>query len=602
MKCKKNINLKGLALRIVALGQVVFTLATLGSCKKSNNNIITKDDVNYSDEVTIDNIVENNDVSFSENVEVFENDDDIKDYASYSYLSKHIEDFFPDISKVDEEQKVRIADKYYSFFRDKNLYNENDLLNATNAEVKKIIDYKDKNYECEYVFKSIYDLIDSILENSAKYEKKHQSKNTKNIFNKYKKGLKLDVEEEEIIEAVFSCLFYWDRYATSNKNEDACKLKNLSISVVQEEKDSSVLGRYYREKNLIEIYYKNNKEYLLTVEDLTFSDLIEDVLNHEINHLRQVPCDCRIKKGQKDIVDYSLFANGIMESSAESALYNERFVRPDYFEKYGLLGLSYYDARISEAELMLLSIFNDYSINDYYKAMFDSDISGILKFFCVENKDDIKDFYSILKQEDALNNLNNLAFKILNVHIMTYKEAHECVGSSYRVLLFDNILKELVKYTKNNDDFDLIANILTYDIIKSYILDKYKLGYCDNGEYYFDQEVIDSLKKSDINYIDFLAQYYNVSVDSIKAYEQSLEFTSLAGILSDVLEDYSEDIERYGKYNYRELYFAQKLLERFPKLKIINKVSRYYHFLYLDLDNDNILYTSDKSYTKRKKH
>ena len=596
MKCKKNINLKGLALRIVALGQVVFTLATLGSCKKTNKGIVENDVAIYSYEV-------------STQIE------DTSEYRVYNYLTKSLEEFFPDIEEADNEQKVKIADKYYSFFRGKNLYNEHDLLNATNAEIKQVVENSKNNYSCDYIYYpgNWLDLYNMIIEKSAKYEKDNYSDNSISVFVPICDGLELNESQIMMSNIIKDIIKKWDTYACNDKNEDACRFSDLKISIVKEYEEPDVFGYYLNDENLIVLVYNNilnlSNDLLFKLDhnNASFSEIIESTLEHEINHMRQHPCKCRVKKGQQCTLaksSYSEIGSLLVESSAESALYNENLDN-GYFYTFGSDGCSYNVERKAESELMLLSIFNSYSIDDYYKAVFDCDLSQILAFFGVESLDDIKDFYTILKQIDAIHFQNDLVYRILDTKKVTYEMVKDCVGSSYRVLLFDNVLKELINYTKNNNDFSLIENILIYNIIKTRIINKADMVlFDDNDECYYDKEIIDSIKESNDKYVQFLSQYYKVDINSINNYLKSSEFKEMMLVIKKILprSNVSFSNIKMTKEEQERYDFVLSLLKKLPKLQRIMRYTSYWDCETIDLDDDSLLYKEGNSFTKSKKH
>ena len=380
--------------------------------------------------------------------------------------------------------------------------------------------------------------------------------------------------EHSIIEALYNIF-------SNRKNdykEDICKFKNLSILVKdlnESEPDSEerILGQYVPELNVIYIDYNALIEALESInearsktddDEMTLDFLLTSTIEHELGHASQDLCEHRIENGDegKKVELYGDYVNFILESSAESALYNYNGSAVEDIDSY-----TYFDYRESEALLLLLAAFKENrNLDQYYESIFDCNINNFWEFFGINDDDDLKKFSYILYALNTIHERTELVWeKVDEGTIITKADIISTVGNSYLIDMMKIITKDIIDSTER-DSLSIDDSLLLYLLVKSYIVDESKLPVKD-GEYSYnreyDEEFAKLFKEIETIYKEYLCKKFNTSVEDIDELINSseMELSLLTITLYFRGKNKNPDIDSYPK--------ILKLQELYPILPTI---------------------------------
>lgn len=331
-----------------------------------------------------------------------------------------------------------IEKRYYDFFDNyKVKYNFSKGL-ASSKDVEKLDELAASKQECDFQFiGSNDDFVAKIIDNTNKYIEKHPSSNYINALDSdniaYKPmtlNLKNTLSDEiALIQA---------NQLSSNSNEDLCKLSDLVVLLYTEPIDNALYGDYVNKDNKITIYLDNVTN--INYSSIDFYTQVSEIFLHEINHARQHICKDREEKGE---LAFNKYTTSIVESSAESAIYNENNSKY-YSDMFGNENI-YFSERCFEDELQLLTLTDeDTNLNDYYASIFDSDIDAFLDYFNIKTEKDKKAFLNILREKDAAFLRNNIAKDIAFNDELTEKEASDIIGYGYKVEIMRLALRNVI--------------------------------------------------------------------------------------------------------------------------------------------------------------
>ena len=331
-----------------------------------------------------------------------------------------------------------IEKRYYDFFDNyKVKYNFSKGL-ASSKDVEKLDELAASKQECDFQFiGSNDDFVAKIIDNTNKYIEEHPSSKYINALDSddvtYKPmtlNLKNTLRNEiSLIQA---------NKLSSNSNEDLCKLSDLVVLLYTEPIDNALYGDYVNKDNKITIYLDNVIN--INYSSIDFFTQISEIFLHEINHARQHICKDR---EEKEELAFNKYITSIVESSAESAIYNEN--NSIYYSD--MLGNEniYFLERCFEDELQLLTLTDeDTNLNDYYASIFDSDIDAFLDYFNIKTEKDKKAFLNILREKDAIFLRNSIAKSIAFNDELTVKEASDIIGYGYKVEIMRLALRNVI--------------------------------------------------------------------------------------------------------------------------------------------------------------
>lgn len=488
-----------------------------------------------------------------------------------------------DSEPVKEEEELNIASYLEAIMSVPIMYNYEEYY-LTYEQVEKLILEAEKKVECHNEYsgnleEEIEELISQIEDNSLKFLEGYPEYERILWFKDLYLGeLDTDVDFLNIVFnitlkfALKHCL----EDATNDIAEDICKLKELSIVAKRgnfQDDESIVFGSYLPELNAIvlnvdtiyqELLNEKNEEELGVLE---LDEAIEKTLLHELNHVRQQACSCRLEEDAPSTLEYQDAYSFIMEASAESALYNqEQDYMAFYKEKYDY---TYYFERERETLILFLGLFHDdIKIDDYYNAIFDSDLEAFYRFCGVKTEEEKYVLHKIWFALDSLESFNSFPYEVTGEKVLTRGKIQDIVGTSYCVDIFKLVLSHMVDYTFSNSELTVEDNLALFNIIKSIIVEEArKLEETGNEEdpYYFvyDAETKSSIKELENLYIDFLSDYYEMSEEELRDLEQKCDI-SLYRCNAN-----SDDLSFVYRYNFDEYLF----LDKYPILKYILSMS-----------------------------
>lgn len=323
----------------------------------------------------------------------------------------------------------------------------------------------------------------------------------------------LDEKEELVQKALLEALI--DIYVDKDSvNDDYCLLQNTKIKI-DKIKEEEVLAKYSYYENLITIDYDKIKVdydtnmYSSTKEVLSFFDRLTQIIRHEVNHARQKACNCRIDAGQicSGIGYNELFVNNLTEASAESETYSKEV--NEFSGGYTLNEVhSYPNERKNQALLLMMAMFKPgFEIENYYDAIFSSDLKEFHKIFNLKSKEDYETFYRIYM---ALNLLDEKC--TLKDVDGDYKEF---VGNDYKIDIFKIVTKDLI-IKINDEDLELTDSLNLYSIIKSVILFNERVVTTNveeikNREYLYDKEFLEKIGIINNVFYSFVCNKYEIS-------------------------------------------------------------------------------------------
>lgn len=476
----------------------------------------------------------------------------------------------------EEEEKQKILEKaleYYDNFEPEYSDYEDNII--TEEETRKIIE--DSDYKQECTFKFDYDvekLIETIKENSKEYLQTHpefssafqEEENLDDLFLVQKNFERIFREAiEKIIEK-----------NTNNLNEDFHRMQSLKVvfdetecleenetneyKIVRDLNSYSILGYYIPYENVMVINYETIKisiekeigiiEIKGRLNMIHLNDRIIErmyyTISHELNHVRQTPCDCRNSERLLNPFEKAL-VDTIMESSAESEIYN---LQKEIRENRDINEYCYPQKRNQEAMLLLIAMTNGKTnIEDYYNAIYDTDFKAFLDFFGIDDEEDTQRFLKIL------NSIKNV------------EENGEDISYAYRNEILAMCLYNLVEYTKKNKNFSLLDNVMLFNIVKNTIC-------MSESPYPFyinikndDSTFVEQFEYLEEKYVKFLSEYYMVSEAEIRELEDSI-YEYGHTIITLIKNELS--------YDWGYLENSEHLLRKFPLLKPILCIESYY--------------------------
>lgn len=438
--------------------------------------------------------------------------------------------------------------------------------------------------ECHHLYHDdAVSLLDKITNNSRNYVKQSD---------KYLLAFTNEAEKlgnENV--AVLSALKIFLDNASNDVLEDVCQMQDLKIvydnpntNVLETDEKiisdgSLVLARYLPDENLIVVDDENIKK-VAAFSNVTVLEKTIEVLSHELNHVRQQACDCRIKQGQGyENFNYDDNVSSIMEASAESELYN---LKSGSFEVKDTGQYSYADERMYEARLLLLGLCHDnVTIKDYYNAIYDGDLKALYRFFGAEKDADVYNLYNIIYSVDSILMRNNYVYNHYHKDVISLQDAQRIVGHDYVANIFSRTLYNMVNYTGTHDDFTLEENMLLLNIVKNVVVEAlYDKEYqnTDNGyitDFVYDDELVSRVFEEEEKYVSFLSDYYKISVQEIREIEKTFQ----------------KSISCYDETTYEKLH--KKVLKKFPLLGAIeaaNPVTGYEYDVFLSKNKLTLAY------------
>lgn len=449
---------------------------------------------------------------------------------------------------ANEKNGDSLTQDYYDYFNNLEFtYNYQEKY-ITREEITSLIEENKQITACSYEFDGdISAIADEIKENSSNND--FFTRDNIIILNRILKKIYIN--------------------SKSNKDEDFHKLLTIKIAYGNGDDLGTVEGSdihytaYFDEDTNTLYLDKRYIQMIASQEVVSFNYYLEYVLEHELNHVRQVLCDCNDDITNTKVA-YGEHISFLLESTAESSLYNE--LNQNYKINY-----NYPDERIKESEILLLGLFNNESIDNYYASIYDVDLEGLHNYLDL-SEEEIYDFYNIIYAIDGSLCRNNLPYEIFpNIKGVTYGELKKEIGFAYKQNLFKMIIMRLLKYN-NENDISLEDNLAIYYLIKNLIFyDCYYYEETDDSIKKIYPEEVKAMLEMDDKYIEYLSRKYHKSIEKIR------EIESIEGYLGSysLITYISSGEVPYDTYQKQ----VNRLLTYFPTLP--NIINNYTDEIYL---------------------
>lgn len=466
---------------------------------------------------------------------------------------------------------------YLDYFNDITYTYNGEEFYLNNSEINEIIDMGNsiKNVDHSNISTDAYQIFSMIKSNSEKLASENDDYKSCFIDDTYDENTEFQLFFEG---ALYHILLGYSKNENNDIKEDFCKFQGLSICfgnlnkiLDNEDEEVGLLGYYDEDNNAvvldidsIYILYESISEWY-EYEGHAYAnlyDVIMGTLIHEMNHVRQHACKCRIDAGQEysTIGDYSEYVPTIVESSAESSIYNTQDYLSKYVESCESYDFTYTTERDFECFIMLLGLLSN-DIDDYYNAIYDSDLNGLYEFTGCKDENDINRLYHILYNIDGLTLRNELAFNLGGDTIYS-EDVEKLVGNEFSYEVLNIFTENLIEYVGNHDDMSDIDAVTLFIMAENLCLNHTTYIETEDGEFVsteYDEDLVNNINNTRIQFEKFIMEYYGLT-------EDELYFTTIrAGLVlssNEISLNESEDKEKYlNKLN--------SLMERFPLMSAI---------------------------------
>lgn len=393
----------------------------------------------------------------------------------------------------------------------------------THEEFLNILEGAKKDKDCSYSYKKLDEEIKNVSKKICENTREAiESPSTKDIL----ATLEIDIDLEDItsegleliLDDILSDIF---KNATNDINEDFCVLSNIRI-IISNKNIGDFGGIWLPSIDTICVNYpaivKSSQNTGMDERRILFL-----TIKHELEHVRQTKCKHNLDDEWTDFVYLRHCVPFIMESSAESSLYN---LGIDSNYKYeGRFQYSYSEEREYESILLLLGITNE-SVDGYYNAIFDSDLEALFKYLGLNTLEEQETFFRILYAFDTKLFRTYLSFLNVDKPVVYYSDLKDYGGYGCYTDVFKLSLQNLIDYTCSNPDFTLQDNLLIFDCIRNIILSKSKefkkdekgdlvLDDHDQIAYVYDKDFANSFLELESIYLDFLCEYYSITREEV---------------------------------------------------------------------------------------
>ena len=441
----------------------------------------------------------------------------------------------------------------------------------TEEEIDTIVSNASIVTTCDNKDDDVLSLINQIDSNTESY-----IKDKGNLLNAFYIGDAYEELDEEkfrttIYEAIIESLYNGDEINL----EYYCKLKDIKIVIDKTNSGANssacfvmLDNKFYGKDtlvlfldNIINQYnyslsiYKEYKNVYDNPSDI-YHFIKEHILKHELNHVNQTACNCRLEKGQiyLDISTLSLNSTAnsdlpgkfLIEASAESNLYLNEY---DYKHD---LSYTYYNLRDKEALILLLSLFSDNEIEEYYDAIKDSDLPKLYDFLGINTENDFYDFYKVLYQIDSIYGYSSFLDNVVSESErdnFTVDKAMDIIGDAAYTDLYKLFITNAIEYANKTNELTLEDNLFLYELGRSIILNSSsKMEEITDGEYkhVWNEDRIKEFEKLDDIYKSYLTSHYEISYEDLE--EQEIKIIDSVSTIS-----YKDDLKRKMESKYSVL-------------------------------------------------
>lgn len=451
------------------------------------------------------------------------------------------------LNKIDIEKYIKDIDSIEVNYKHKEYYP------TKNDTFKIYADATTTATKCEYEFDGNTEtIVNKLFENSKKYI----SENPNYVMpfkDENSQNEELIAQQLNFETTLYQLLNNW-KNNTNEINEDFCTLENYSIVFSFDEEEHKNLLAYTTLDTLV--IFPERIQTQASKFNENWKDLLYTVMNHQLNIIRQRACKCRIYRGQSYLqIPTKTLTTATTESETK------------YYNDPSMYSLNYYDEKQSEELLLTLGLFRDgVTYDDYYNAIYNSDLESLHTFFNATTEEDVNKLYNILYAIDAVNLKNDLLFTQYDKSdLISTNEIRSFVGHSYKIEIFKNVLKNMIQYSNDHNDFTIEENLIMFNLIKSFIIkDSYEILDVDlensTTNIRYEDDFTENIYSLNNIYLEFLSNKYGLSIEKIQELESDNINGPLLYIQAYCQNDYNIIPERY-------YYTVENLVNRFPILK-----------------------------------
>ena len=197
-----------------------------------------------------------------------------------------------------------------------------------------------------------------------------------------------------------------------------------------------------------------------------------------------------------------------------------------------------------------------------YDAIFNADLEQFYHYFGLETEEDYLDFYHILYAIDSSYGRTSFLFDYYDKSSISGNESKEAIGYAYRNDIFNKVLADMVEYTESHNDFSWKENLALFYTVKLIVLNHaHESEKLEDGSYryIFDSDFSQSFWNSNLKYMEFLSNHYELDMDVLVEEEQGI-YDNIVSFMDYYCDGY--DISLYDEV-------SQSLLDNFPLLQPI---------------------------------
>lgn len=478
--------------------------------------------------------------------------------ANFSNWHFYTDDPYEDLNLYEAKMlmKQNLIQEFLDYYENLSICYYDNHIHSSKEEIKDFLQSAQNEQACDYQYDGNEEaLILKINENSQNFSASHPE--YVSIF---------EGEDENVSRLVFSrALSLILTNSFNNTNEDICRFQNLkvvfgNVNESYEQQGLNVFTFFYDAENNLLVLDENAMERVSIVERITYLEEFGHVLLHGLNRARMYSCSHHSNEV------FSIPSSLLINNASETELYYSEKDQTGYLNHAGNL---VYDRQLNhEALLLLLGIFQEnFSMEEYYRAICNGDVIAFQSLFGVESEEEAVEFYRILESIDFAFYGNESS------QGMTMKDTIKEAGMGYRAKIFQKFLISMLHYKEEHIDFSLEEQLLFLAIARNLVIQNTE--YYEDGELRYDETFVKTVYEMEEQYISFLSQYYERSIDGIRYYDGEND-----SIIKELELFYTE---------HRETYQVKRLFLKYPVLSVICYENRCSAVDYRDFLRENDL-------------
>ncbi len=511
----------------------------------------------------------------------------IQAYPYYKKIkSEKIKNKFDMISYVDGSKRAELLseDLQENLSSIANL-GLNDSLDLKDEEIDECISSSNGNVCGKHFDIAADEVISQIKENTANYLLEYPNDDVTSFFDEdyftretFKNYYGIPFDEyimNKIKEDVYRSFKEQISYILRNgTDEDIHNLMDLKMFFTEKLTSSTndaqkLSGNFSHDVNILRICLPNISSWVINYSDMAL--MLDSVIKHELNHACQSACPDVLENQGLSMIKLIDGKPFFIESSAESALYNLNMQDKVQMSNTNYTYLKY---RKQESAMLLCSLFNKYTINDYYQAINNQDLNSLLNFLGAETDEEKREIFRVLYAIDATDERNSYVKRIVGKKDTytddDYTKLSNKLNNLQYITIFRIVINNLINYNINKSDLTLDDNIWLYRMIADVIsTGAFRLFSSEkNDVYYTYDEFVQEFKIIQDSFFDALSTIYKVSDEEIRALYEDYKDLSLVAAFS-LIRCNQPAIYVINNNTYNLSDELNKLIKKFPKINEI---------------------------------